>query len=260
MPSLPFYWVDAFASRAFEGNPAAVVPLEHWLPDALMQAIAAQNGLPVTAFFVREGGVHAVRWFTPRVELELCGHGTLASAFVITTLLMPGTKAVTFTSRGGTLAVARQAERLALDLPARTPVPIATPAALVAALGRAPVETLDSDVYVAVFAEEAEIRALAPDMAKLASLERRGVAVTAPGTDADFVSRYFAPKLCVPEDPVTGSAHCKLAPYWSRRSGKSRLHARQLSARGGELWCEDRGERVRLDGTAVLYMEGTLHV
>jgi predicted PhzF superfamily epimerase YddE/YHI9 len=199
MPSLPFYWVDAFASRAFEGNPAAVVPLEHWLPDALMQAIAAQNGLPVTAFFVREGGVHAVRWFTPRVELELCGHGTLA--------------------------------------------------ALVAALGRAPVETLDSDVYVAVFAEEAEIRALAPDMAKLASLERRGVAVTAPGTDADFVSRYFAPKLCVPEDPVTGSAHCKLAPYWSRRSGKSRLHARQLSARGGELWCEDRGERVRLDGT-----------
>lgn len=260
---LPIYQIDAFADRIFAGNPAAVVPLEAWLPDAQMQAIAAENNLSETAFFVPDGDGWHLRWFTPRFEVPLCGHATLASAWLISERLAPGRTDMRFMSKSGPLAVTRAGDLLTLDFPARPPWdwPQDPIPALAAALGRSPRETYRSERPVmGVFESEDDIRALAPDMGALVRDIGKAVLVTAPGRDCDFVSRYFAPHAGIPEDPVTGSAHCVLIPYWARRLGKATLEARQISARGGALDCADRGARVAIGGRAALYMEGAIHV
>jgi PhzF family phenazine biosynthesis protein len=260
---LPIYQIDAFTSRIFAGNPAAVVPLETWLPDAQMQAIAAENNLSETAFFVADGDGWHLRWFTPKFEVPLCGHATLATGWLISEKLAPGRAEMRFASKSGTLVVTRTADVLTLDFPSRPPFdwPQDPIPALAAALGATPRETYRSErPIMGVFADEDEIRALKPDMGALVRDIGKAVLVTAPGRDCDFVSRYFAPHGGIPEDPVTGSAHCVLIPYWAKRLGKAKLLARQLSARGGELACADRGDRVHISGRAALYMEGAIFV
>lgn len=263
---LPIHQIDAFTSRRFSGNPAAVVVLEGWLPDATLKAVAAENNLSETAFVILPkdpGGACPLRWFTPDVEVALCGHATLATAHVLFRHYLPGRGELAFDTQSGRLAVARDGERLRMDLPARPVRPAEVAEALAAALGARPCEaheTPETRNLLAVFETEAQIRALKPDMAKVAALEVYGVCVTAPGSDVDFVSRYFAPKVGIPEDPVTGSAHCVLAPYWAARLGRTKLSARQLSARGGELQCELLGERVLLSGSAVEYLRGEIEV
>ncbi|HEY1203313.1 MAG: PhzF family phenazine biosynthesis protein [Bryobacteraceae bacterium] len=253
---LPLYQIDAFTGRLFAGNPAAVCPLDQWLEASTMQAIAAENNLSETAFFVRRGDGYELRWFTPATEVDLCGHATLASAFVVFEFLEPAAEAVRFETRSGELTVRRQDGLLVMDFPARPPEPCAPDPALAAALGKAPRELWETRDYLAVYESEEDVRSLAPDMKALAAVGHFAVCVTAPGREADFVSRFFAPASGVPEDPVTGSAHCALAPYWSRRLGKKDLHALQVSARGGELFCHDGGDRVRIAGQAVKYLEG----
>jgi PhzF family phenazine biosynthesis protein len=258
---LRLFQIDAFASRVFAGNPAAVVPLEQWLDDATLQAIAAENNLSETAFFVGANGAYEIRWMTPTEEVDLCGHATLASGWVVMNELEPGRHQVAFRSKSGPLQVLARGERLALDFPSRPPQPADGARPLLAeALGRAPSLLFTSRDYLAVFDSEAEVRALQPDMAKTAALDRLGVIVTAPGSDCDFVSRFFVPGAGIPEDPVTGSAHCTLVPYWSKRLGKPSLFARQVSKRGGELWCEDRGERVEIAGHAAKFLEGVIEL
>jgi PhzF family phenazine biosynthesis protein len=255
------YQVDAFTERLFGGNPAAVVPLEDWLPEAQMQAVAAENNLSETAFFVRDGSDYGIRWFTPTREAVLCGHATLASAYLIFTRLDPGRDRVDFRTReAGLLSVTRRGDELAMDFPAWVPHQVTAPPALAAALGRAPLEVLASPRdYLAVYEREEDVAALAPDFVALAGLDRRAVIVTASGEgEIDFVSRFFAPASGIPEDPVTGSAHCTLIPYWAERLGKTRLKARQISARVGDLACEHRGARVTIAGRCVLYLEGAI--
>lgn len=258
---LPLYQVDAFTSRVFAGNPAAVVPLEGWLDDGTLQSIAAENNLSETAYIVGGRGRYQIRWMTPTTEVDLCGHATLASAWVVLNVLEPGKSVVTFDSKSGPLVVTQEGDLLALDFPSRPPEP-ATAAlpALTEALGRAPREAWAARDYMAVFDSAEEVKALRPDMSRVAALDHFALIVTAPGRDVDFVSRFFAPQEGVPEDPVTGSAHCTLVPYWARRLGKALLTARQISSRGGELECQDRGERVRIAGRAVKFLEGMMEV
>lgn len=258
---LPLYQLDAFASRRFTGNPAAVCPLETWLGDDLMQAIANENNLSETAFIVPEGAGYRIRWFTPTHEVELCGHATLAAGYVVATYLQSGVQVVEFMSRSGPLKVTRVDSLYQLDFPANPPRPAAAPEGLAAALGATPVETLEAGYWcLAVFGNAGEVAALKPDMVRLAALAADAVIATAPGEGCDFVSRCFVPKLGIPEDPVTGSAHCVLTPYWSARLGKKELEARQISARGGELFCGTRGDRVTIAGQVVPYLEGRIHV
>ncbi len=252
--------VDAFAAQPFSGNPAAVCPLPHWLPDALMQAIAAEHQLSETAFFVREGADYALRWFTPKAEVALCGHATLAAAHVLFSHLGAEDEQLRFHTRSGVLVVQRLADGLAMDFPASTPQPCDAPAALLQGLGIAPVEVLAAEDYLVVYRNEAELRSLSPDLSPLLQLPLRGVIATAPSEEFDFVSRFFGPKLGIDEDPVTGSAHCQLAPYWARRLGRPRLRAWQASARGGEVGCELLGERVRLQGKAVTFSAGEIQL
>lgn len=248
------YQVDAFASRVFEGNPAAVCPLQSWLEDGLLQAIAMENNLAMTAYFVPAKDGFELRWFTPTTELDLCGHATMAAAHVLYTELGYGGDSIRFATRSGELCVRREGQLYVLDFPVVAPQVCVMPAGLVEALGREPAAVLAADDLLAVFASEAEVRALQPDQVLLAGLDYRGVIVTAPGEQHDFVSRFFAPRLGVPEDSVTGSAHCKLVPYWAQRLGKSRMTARQVSRRGGDLALELRGDRVHMAGRAVLFM------
>ena len=257
---IQLYQVDAFTDTLFKGNPAAVCPLAEWLPDDLMQAIAAENNLAETAFFVGGQGQFKVRWFTPAAEVDLCGHATLASGFVVFGFMDPARQALSFDSRSGPLSVTRQADDyLALDFPARPPRERISSPALAEALGGRPQELwAGARDYMAVYASEDEVRALAPDMERLKRLDRMAVMVTAPGREADFVSRFFAPKVGIPEDPVTGSSHCTLVPYWAERLKRDTLRAHQVSARGGELLCTARGERVGIAGRCVLYLRGTL--
>lgn len=258
---IPIYQVDAFAGRVFAGNPAAVCPLEDWLPDATMQAVAAENNLSETAFFRRGDGGHVIRWFTPAVEVDLCGHATLASGFVVMTQLDRGAEHVVFDSASGPLRVTRAGELFSLDFPARRAVTCTPPAGLIAALGAEPREMLEmKGRYFAVYGDPGIVRGLAPDMAALAQLAPQGIAVTAPDREHDFVSRFFAPSKGIPEDPVTGATHTVLIPYWAARLGKTDLRAVQASSRGGELSCRARGDRVDIAGRAVLYMEGTIHL
>ncbi|MCK7502555.1 MAG: PhzF family phenazine biosynthesis protein [Comamonadaceae bacterium] len=260
MARLKQYQIDAFATRVFEGNPAAVIPLDAWLDDSVLQAIAEENNLSETAFFVPSARGFHLRWFTPVAEVDLCGHATLATAHVLFEMLGYRQPAITFETRSGKLVVERQGTSLVMDFPASSPQPCATPDALVAGLGCRPVETLAAADYFCVFETEESIRALTPNFGKLGELDLRGVIVTAPGRDVDFVSRFFAPKLGIPEDPVTGSAHCELAPYWAARLGKNRLSARQVSKRGGEILCEVEGDRVKLAGRAVTFMEAEIEI
>ena len=261
---LPLFQIDAFAERVFQGNPAAVCPLEAWLPEALMQAIAAENNLSETAFCVPEGEGYGLRWFTPLKEIDLCGHATLATAHVLFEHLGFAGAEIVFSTRSGALRVTRAGDRLAMDFPAKAIEPCAAPAALIEGLGRMPLEVYGGRDYLAVFADAAEVRALTPDPRRLAELDRHGVIVTAPGGaedgDVDFVSRFFVPKFGVDEDPVTGSAHCSLTPFWAARLGKTTLEARQVSRRGGRLQCTLAGERVILRGRAVTYMAATIEV
>lgn len=255
---IPLYQIDAFASRAFAGNPAAVCPLDGWPEDGLLQAIAQENNLSETAFFVPEGDGFRIRWFTPVTEVDLCGHATLAAAFVIFNTQPGRSGEVVFESHSGLLRVRRDGEWLVLDFPAEAVQPCATPAALLDGLGVAPLMVLAGTDYLVLLADEVAVRALRPDMRHLERLDRRGVIVTAPGREADFVSRFFAPRCGIDEDPVTGSAHCVLTPFWAGRLGRQRLRAQQLSRRGGELWCELRGERVAIAGQAVQYLVGQI--
>lgn len=260
--ALPLYQLDAFADRPFAGNPAAVVPLDHWLPDDTLQAIAAENNLAETAFLVPADDAWALRWFTPVVEVDLCGHATLASAWVVVNRLRPGTACVRFlTRRAGVLTVTASGAGLTLDLPARPAQPVASPAALMAALGGPqPRAVLAARDYLVVYDDEATVQALTPDFAALARLPLFAAIVTAPGWTVDFVSRFFAPAQGIPEDPVTGSAYCTLVPYWAERLRRTTLQAVQLSARGGRLQCRHDGDRVLLTGNVVLYLEGSITV
>ncbi len=260
---LPLYQVDAFADAVFTGNPAAVVPLEAWLPDETLLAIAAENNLAETAFFVRDGDGCALRWFTPTVEVDLCGHATLATAFVLSTVQEPGRNHMVFTTRqAGELTVTRRDDLYVLDFPARPPVPLELPHDLALALGGPPpVAVLGGRDIIVVYEDSETVLALRPDMIRLAALSGFGVCITAPGVGGvDFVSRFFAPAQGIPEDPVTGSTHCMLIPYWAKRLNKTTLSARQVSARGGNLTCALAGDRVKIGGTAVLYLEGIIHV
>jgi PhzF family phenazine biosynthesis protein len=257
---LPLYQVDAFTRKTFGGNPAAVCPLERWLPDSLLQSIATENNLSETAYFVPRGADYELRWFTPVAEIDLAGHPTLATAWVILNKLGAKRDGIVFhTKIGDKLVVTREGDRLAMDFPARPPAPRAI-GDVAAALGARPAEVLAARDGFAVFAREEDVRALAPDMGKVAALDCMGLIATAPGKDSDFVSRFFAPKHNIPEDPVTGSAHCTLIPYWAKRLGKAEMFARQVSRRGGELWCRHRGERVTIAGHCAFYLEGWIEV
>jgi PhzF family phenazine biosynthesis protein len=257
---IPIYQVDAFTSRVFGGNPAAVCPLEAWLPDATMQAIGNENNLSETAFLVPNGDRYHLRWFTPEFEIDLCGHATLASAFVVFTRLRPDLQQVAFDTKSGELIVKRETYGLlSMDFPSRPPQPVASDPSLAKALGGNPKSILASRDYLVVYESEEEVRSLKPDMNALAQIDRMTI-VTAPGRDVDFVSRFFAPGGGIPEDPVTGSAHCTLIPYWADRLGKTKLKALQVSRRGGELWCELRGDRVTMAGHAIEFMSGTIQI
>jgi PhzF family phenazine biosynthesis protein len=258
---IPIYQVDAFTSRRFGGNPAAVCPLIEWLPDAVMQSIGLENNLSETAFFVPKGdGLFHLRWFTPGLEIDLCGHATLATAYVIFEHLHPELEVARFETRSGELVVTRvENGRLSMDFPSRPPEPGAVDSRLRQALGGHSGPLLVSRDYLVVYETEEEVRALQPNFNELALMDRM-VIVTAPGRNVDFVSRFFAPGAGVPEDPVTGSAHCTLIPYWAQRLGQTRLHALQVSKRCGELWCELHGDRVKMAGHAVEYLRGVIEV
>ncbi len=262
---IPFFQVDAFTQIPFGGNPAAVCLLDEELPDSLMQNIAAENNLSETAFLLPQGSQgtdlhYGLRWFTPTTEVDLCGHATLASAYVLFTQIYPQAEQVEFSTRSGLLRVRRRGEQLVMDFPAQSMEP--WPEALEsvsAALGVVPLELYRGGMGLAVLASPQQVQQLQPDMAKTKALASSGLIATAPGEDLedlDFVSRVFAPQLGIPEDPVTGAAHCLLVPYWAKRLGKSELRARQVSARGGELCCQDLGARVEISGQAVLVIAG----
>jgi PhzF family phenazine biosynthesis protein len=259
---LTMYQIDAFADRTFAGNQACVCPLTAWLDDHTLQSIAAENNVAETAFFVPKGEGYHLRWCTPTIEVDLCGHATLAAAYVIFTHLRPELQRVSFDTRSGIVTVDREADRLVLDFPSRPGVPENVTDEIVAALGLAPREVLRSRDLMCVFETAEQVRRLKPDMDRVAQLKCLGVIATAPGDepDVDFVSRFFAPQSGIPEDPATGSAHCTLTPYWSARLGRTQLHARQLSSRGAELWLTQCGERVRIAGRAVQYLQGTIDV
>jgi len=258
--NIPYYQVDAFTNRVFSGNPAGVCLLADWLPEQLLQSIAAENNLSETAFVVQRESFSDLRWFTPNVEVDLCGHATLAAAHVLFRHLDCRAPSVSFQTRSGLLTVAQHQALLTLDFPARPAIACDPPRELIAGLGSPPITTAKSRDYLAVFDTANAVRKLKPDMTALMRLDCLGVIATAPGEDCDFVSRFFAPRAGVPEDPVTGSAHCTLIPYWAKRLGRSQLRALQLSRRGGELFCKDRGERVSISGHAVTYSSGFLHV
>ena len=254
------YQVDAFTKRIFAGNPAAVCPLDAWLPDDLLQAIAAENNLSDTAYFVPSARGYALRWFTPVAEVDLCGHATLATAHVLYDQLGYQGESITFETRSGDLIVRRDGTALVMDFPAAPPVRCGAPSALVDGLGVEPLEVWAAGDYMAVLDSEERVRNLQPNQTALSQLDLRGVIITAAGSDVDFVSRFFAPKYGIPEDPVTGSAHCILAPYWGEQLGKQTLTARQVSARGGEIGCMLQGDRVFLTGHAVVFMVGEIYL
>jgi len=255
---IPVYQIDAFTDRPFGGNPAAVCPLDAWLPDEIMQAIAFENNLSETAFFVaNDGGGYDLRWFTPAAEVDLCGHATLATAALVLERLTPEADGVWFDTRSGRLGVIRDGENLVMDFPALPASPVDMPAGLVEALGgHRPTAFLRAVKNMAVFGDAAAVRAIDPDFAYIAAMAGMGLIVTAPGDDCDCASRYFAPQVGIDEDPVTGSAHCTIVPYWAERLGKSSIHARQVSSRGGDLYCRIDGDRVEIGGRAVFFLEG----
>lgn len=261
---LDIFQVDAFTSKPFGGNPAAVVPLAEWLPDDTMLNIAAENNLSETAFFVKNNGRYDLRWFTPTVEVGLCGHATLATSHVIFKELKLENEFIKFHSdRSGELGVLRQGDKLVMDFPAYSATKVEPNAAIALAVGMVPLETWETqgNMVMLLFRNEADIRSIEPEMSALSKLPYDEVIVTAKGDgETDFVSRMFAPKLGIPEDPVTGAIHCSLIPYWAKELGKGNMFARQVSRRGGELFCELAGDRVKIGGSAVLYLKGEISV
>ncbi|MFQ5584124.1 MAG: PhzF family phenazine biosynthesis protein [Calditrichia bacterium] len=257
---IPIYQIDAFAEKLFSGNPAAVCPLVNWIPVELMQQIASENNLSETAFFVKEGDVYLIRWFTPVAEVDLCGHATLASAHAVFKYLDPSARKITFNSNSGPLVVERENNLLKMEFPSNMPESCETPPELVAGLGLTPQGVWRSDDYLVLYPDEETIGSIRPDFQQLKKVGLRGVIITAPGRSVDFVSRFFAPNYGIDEDPVTGSAHTILTPFWAEKLGKKRMHARQLSWRGGELFCEDAGDRTFIAGRAVDYMQGIIFV
>ena len=255
---LPIFQVDAFTDKVFGGNPAAVCPLEHWLSDNVMQQIAVENSVAETAFFIPLDEGFEIRWFTPEIEMDLCGHATLAAAHVIARHFNSSLSSLRFQSNSGELTVAVEEKLLTLNFPSRKPEPSEVPQVILDAIQVGPEETLKSRDYVLVFKNEEVIRHLEPKQNILdqINLDPGGVVVTAPGKEVDFVSRYFTPQASIFEDPVTGSAHCSLIPYWSERLGKESMLALQLSPRVGKLICKNAGERVLISGEAVTYLEG----
>jgi PhzF family phenazine biosynthesis protein len=264
MAELRLWQVDAFAADRFRGNPAAVVPLDAWLPDATLQAIAAENNLAETAFLIGSGRQWQLRWFTPAIEVVLCGHATLASGYIVDRHLSPGGSGeIAFDTQSGRLTVVPEGERYRLSLPAYKPKAVNDPAILAAvteALGVKPQALVQDRMMLALLADQAAVEGLRPDMRRVAQLPSDGIIVTGPGGDADFVSRYFVPQAGIDEDPVTGSAHCLLAPFWAERLGKRDFFARQVSKRGGELWLKLEGERVQMAGKVQPYLEGRIVV
>jgi len=258
--TISYYEVHAFTDRLFAGNPAGICLLDESLPDQLMQRIAQENNLPATAFVHDRGGSFDLRWFSPTTELEICGHATLASSHVLFEHGRRPEQTLVFHTRAGELTVARSDGRLVLDFPSKKVARCERPPLLIDSLGAQPQEVFKNGDYLVVFETAQQILALRPNLDGLAQLPVRGVIVTARGEDCDFVSRFFAPQRGIAEDPVTGSTHCALVPFWAARLGRKQLRARQLSKRGGELFCEDRGDRVGIGGTAVTYVEGTIHI
>jgi PhzF family phenazine biosynthesis protein len=258
--NFPIYQIDAFTNRLFSGNPAAVVILKEWLPDDVLQNIAAENNLSETAFVIPREDTSLLRWFTPTIEVDLCGHATLAAAHVLFGAHYPKAGKLAFSTLSGILYVQRDGDRLSLDFPARPGTAAPVTESLTAALGAAPSECLLARDLLCVFENEDQIRTMRPNLARIAELNAFAVIVSAPGRLVDFVSRFFAPRGGVSEDPVTGSAHCTLAPYWAARLGKNKLSAQQLSARGGELQCELMADRVLISGQAVEYLRGEIKI
>jgi PhzF family phenazine biosynthesis protein len=258
---LAYYQIDAFTDHLFGGNPAGVCPLSEWLPAETMQKIALENNQAETAFFVGGEGRYQIRWFTPAVEVDLCGHATLASAFIIFHILGFGGPRIELDSRSGRLSVRRDGDRLTLDFPADETAPVAGPEPLVRGLGVAPLEAYKGKTdYMLVYGAEEDVAGMKPDFALIAGVPARGVIVTAPGRTTDFVSRFFAPQVGINEDPVTGSAYTTLTPYWAGKLGRTELTAAQLSPRGGRLWCRLAGERVEISGQARAYLKGEIEI
>ena len=262
MATYTIYQADAFTNKLFGGNPAAVIPLEQWIDDMLMQQIAAENNLAETVFFVPKNEGFHIRWFTPELEIDLCGHATLASAFILYNYLGYSKKEIIFYSKSGELLITKDGDKFCLNFPSRMPVRITEyPDTLLNGLGITdPLGVYKSRDYVVEVATENEVRNLDIDMSLLNQIDVIGIIVTAPGKDCDFVSRFFAPNCGIPEDPVTGSAHSTLIPFWAEKLNKNTLHAKQLSKRGGELWCENAGDRVTMSGNCVFYMKGEINV
>lgn len=257
---IPIYQIDAFANKQFEGNPAAVCYLEEWIEDDLMQKIAKENNLSETAFFVKKGDIYELRWFTPEKEIDLCGHATLATAYVVFTYLDKNIKKISFKTKSGVLEVFKEDNLLSMIFPSRKGDKCKAPNELIKGLGREPKEVYKSRDYMAVFETEEEIKNLNLNMEELKKLDSFGVIVTAKGKKVDFVSRYFAPKAGVDEDPVTGSAHCTLVPYWKEVLNKDEFVAYQMSDRGGVIFCKDLGDKIKISGKAVSYLEGYVRI
>lgn len=254
------YQIDAFTNETFKGNPAAVVPLKVWPADKVMQNIALENNLAETAFFIPDGDNYGLRWFTPTVEMDLCGHATLATGYLIFEILGTDKKILRFQTLSGELTVEKEGDRYVMDFPSRPASPVDAPAGLIEAIGAEPKEVLKANDYLLVFENQSQVKAIKPDLAALKEVASRGVIVSAPGDSSDFVSRFFAPAVGVDEDPVTGSTHATLIPYWAERLGKNELFARQVSSRGGVLFCEFKGDRVKIAGNAVIYLKGEIYV
>lgn len=257
---IDLYQIDAFASKQFEGNPAAVCPLDEWLPDALMQSIAAENNLSETAFLVANGQAYDLRWFTPISEVDLCGHATLASAYTLFEILGFAGDKIEFNTSSGMLSVVRDGEYLKMNFPAQVPVKCETPPEITKAFGVEPSICLKATDLIVVFNSEKDVRNAAPKMALLEQMECRGIVITSLAEDYDFIARFFAPRVGINEDPVTGSAFTQLVPYWAQQLNKSIFKARQVSARGGDVDCELLGDRVMIAGKAIKYMEATIEV
>ena len=257
---MKYYVIDAFADAPFKGNPAGVCLQDKALPDDVMQSIAFENNLSETAFIVPREGYYDLRWFTPEAEVDLCGHATLASAFVLLNFVDPSVRSVEFHSQSGPLFVSCEDGIYTLDFPSRPPVPCEKPEVLERALGVPVLETCNARDMVALVADEHTVQTLSPDFALLKQIDTFAVVATAKGDTCDFVSRFFTPQEGINEDPVTGSSHCSLIPFWSERLGKTRMVARQLSQRGGQLFVEDCGERVKIGGRAVCYLKGEIEV
>jgi PhzF family phenazine biosynthesis protein len=257
---IPFFEVHSFTQKIFHGNPAGVCPLNHWIDNDSMQRIAAENNLSETAFIVPKENRYELRWFTPTVEVDLCGHATLATSYVLFEHLGYEGDAITFETKSGEITVWKHEDFMIMDFPSRPAEQADISEHLVAGLGCDVKRVFKARDYMVVLENEKEVRDLRPVFSELAKLDCEGVIVTAPGDEVDFVSRFFAPRMGIPEDPVTGAAHSTLTPYWAERLGKNRLTARQVSERGGDLWCKLADDRVEIAGHAVLYVKGLLNI